>query len=84
MPGLDLTGSLWPAGLHFSGKRTKQTRISLASWNVRAMLDGESRPERRTALIDRELHHYGVSIAALQETRIEGQGKLREENYTFF
>jgi len=50
------------------------------------MLDREStsRPERRTALIDRELHRYGVSIAALQETRIEGQGQLSEENYTFF
>ena len=48
------------------------------------MLDGENRPERRTALIDRELYRYGVSIAALQETRLEGQGQLTEENYTFF
>lgn len=48
------------------------------------MLDGDNRPERRTALIARELHQYGIAIAALQETRLEAQGQLQEENYTFF
>ena len=48
------------------------------------MLDNDTRPERRTALIAKELHCYGIDVAALQETRLQGQGQLQEENYTFF
>ena len=38
------------------------------------MLDNDTLPERRTALIDKELSRYNIDIAALQETRIEGHG----------
>ncbi|KAK7865974.1 hypothetical protein R5R35_009402 [Gryllus longicercus] len=48
------------------------------------MLDGDNRPERRTAVIDRELLRYRVDIAALSETRIAEVGSLIEKNYTFF
>lgn len=50
------------------------------------MIDGgpNSRPERRTALIDRELHRLNIDIAALSETRLSGEGSLQERNYTFF
>ena len=45
-----------------------------------------SRPERRTALVARELQRYRVDIAALSETRIADEGSLREERggNTFF
>ncbi|VDL96943.1 unnamed protein product [Schistocephalus solidus] len=44
------------------------------------------RPERRTALVARELARYNVDIAALSETRFSDQGQLEEvgAGYTFF
>ena len=44
------------------------------------------RPERRSALIARELARYKVDIAALSETRLADEGQLVEEGagYTFF
>nr|VZI50328.1 unnamed protein product [Spirometra erinaceieuropaei] len=45
-----------------------------------------NRPERRTALVARELARYEVDIAALSETRFSEQGQLEEvgAGYTFF
>ncbi|VDL88923.1 unnamed protein product [Schistocephalus solidus] len=45
-----------------------------------------NRPERRTALVARELVRYKVHIAALSETRVSVQGQLEEvgAGYTFF
>nr|VZH94532.1 unnamed protein product [Spirometra erinaceieuropaei] len=45
-----------------------------------------NRPERRTALVARELACYKVDIAALSETRFSEQGQLEEvgAGYTFF
>ncbi|XP_019616658.1 PREDICTED: craniofacial development protein 2-like [Branchiostoma belcheri] len=50
------------------------------------MLDREEsgRPERLSAIIDRELHRYHVDVAALSETRLKGHGQLTEQHYTFF
>ena len=44
------------------------------------------RPERRTALIARELKRYNIPIVALSETRFADEGDLteREAGYTFF
>lgn len=44
------------------------------------------RPERRTALIGRELARYKLDIVALSETRLAGEGQLTESGagYTFF
>ena len=44
------------------------------------------RPERRTALIARELARYNIDIAALSETRLAEEGQLTEigSGYTFF
>ncbi|XP_047120403.1 craniofacial development protein 2-like [Schistocerca piceifrons] len=39
---------------------------------------------RKTAIIDRELLRLCVDVAALQETRLSGEGSLREDNSTFF
>nr|VZI43079.1 unnamed protein product [Spirometra erinaceieuropaei] len=45
-----------------------------------------NRPERRTALVARELARYKVDIAALSETRFSELGQLEEvgAGYTFF
>ena len=47
---------------------------------------GSDRPERRTALVGRELDRYKVEIAALSETRIAEEGILKEvgAGNTFF
>ena len=37
------------------------------------------RPERRTALVARELARYQVDIAALSETRRANEGQLTED-----
>ena len=62
--------------------------LNLATWNVRTLLDNNKadRPERRTALVARELARYNVDIAALSETRFADKGQLTELNggYTFF
>ncbi|XP_068599205.1 uncharacterized protein [Brachionichthys hirsutus] len=44
------------------------------------------RPERRTAIISRELRKFQIDIAALSETRLADEGQLKEEKggYTFF
>ena len=44
------------------------------------------RPQRRTALVGRELGRYGIEIAALSETRFAEIGEIKEvgTGYTFF
>ena len=55
---------------------------------MRTLLDNvkADRPERRTALVARELARYKVDIAALSETRLADKGQLTEigGGYTFF
>lgn len=60
--------------------------MKIASWNVRTLLDRQDsgRPERRTALVAKELERYQVDVAALQETRMSGSGQLREACFTVF
>ena len=48
------------------------------------MLDNNDRPERRTALIAKELESLNIDIAALQETRRETQGQIEEKGYSFY
>ena len=63
-------------------------KLVLATWNVRTLLDRDrsQRPERRTALVARELQRYNIDIAALSETRFADDGQLTENlsGYTFF
>ncbi len=44
------------------------------------------RPERRTALLAKELARYKIDIATLSETRLANEGQLTESGggYTFF
>ena len=47
---------------------------------------GSDRPQRRTALVGRELRRYRIQIAALSETRFADVGDIKEvgAEYTFF
>ena len=60
----------------------------MGSWNVRTLMNNPEaeRPERRTALVARELARYHVDIAAISETRRANEGQLTEEGggYCFF
>ena len=62
--------------------------LTIGSWNVRTLMDssGSDRPQRRTALVGRELDRCKVEIAALSETRFAEEGLLKEvgAGYTFF
>lgn len=64
------------------------TPITIGTWNVRTLLDNitANRPQRRTALVARELARYNIDIAALSETRLANEGQLSESGggYTFF
>lgn len=48
--------------------------------------DGNACPERKTAIVARELHRYKVDVAALSETHLPDEGELVEVGggYTFF
>ena len=79
-------------GIPLSGqtriKKMKVIPLTIGAWNVRTVMDssGFDRPERRTALVGRELDRYKVKIAALSETRLAEEGLLKEvgAGYTFF
>ena len=62
--------------------------LKIGAWNVRTLMDsaGSDRPQRRTALVGRELGIYGIEIAALSETRFAEIGEIKEvgAGYTFF
>ena len=62
--------------------------LTIGAWNVHTLMDssGSDRPQRRTALVDKELDRYKVEIAALSETRLAEEGLLKEvgAGYTFF
>nr|VZI47256.1 unnamed protein product [Spirometra erinaceieuropaei] len=74
-----------PTRFHQTGRVSP---LTLAAWNVRALLDNPRsiHPERRTALMARELARYKVDMAALSETRFSEQGQLEEvgAGYIFF
>nr|VZI30995.1 unnamed protein product [Spirometra erinaceieuropaei] len=78
-------GTVSTGGLNQTGRVSP---LTLAAWNVRTLLDNprSNRPERRTALVARELARYKVDIAALSKTRFSEQGQLEEAGagYTFF
>ena len=62
--------------------------VKIGAWNVRTLMDsaGSDRPQRRTALLGRELGRYGIEIAALSETHSAEIGEIKEvgAGYTFF
>ena len=83
-------------GILICGRNTKNikknkfrvTPLTIGAWNVRTLLDrsAANRPERRTALVAREIARYKLHIVALSETRFADEGELTEKKagYTFF
>ena len=67
------------SGLSNSGRNIEsRTKIKLANWNVRTLIDGGNRPERRTAKVAQQLASYDIDVAALTETSLEGEGSMTE------
>ena len=68
--------------------KNQEKKLQVGAWNVRNLLDRDNtaRPERRTALIAKELARYRIDIAALSETRLADEGILNEDGdgHTFF
>ena len=70
--------------------RNNSPVIALATWNVRTLRPGteddllEVDDTRKTAIINDELKRLNIDVAALQETRLPEEGRLREADYTFF
>lgn len=66
----------------------KPPTMTFGAWNVRTLIDrdGNACPERKTAIVARELHRYNVDVAALSETHLADEGELVEAGggYTFF
>lgn len=62
--------------------------MTFGAWNVRTLLDRDSSacPERKTAIVARELRRYNIDVAALSETHLADEGELVEHGggYTFF
>ncbi|BHF85447.1 hypothetical protein SprV_1002861200 [Sparganum proliferum] len=73
----------------WNSRRTgRVSPLTLAAGSVRSLLDNprSNRPERRTALVARELARYKLDIIAISDTRFSEQGQLEEvaAGYTFF
>ena len=66
----------------------RKQRFTLGAWNVHTLIDNNqaNRPQRRTALVGKELGRYNADIAALSKTRLAEEGQLKERGagYTFF
>ena len=73
-----------------SGKKNKRKKktanLKVARSNVRSMRDSEDRPQRRSALVARELARLNIDIAAASEVRFAEQDLVTEDGagYTFF
>ena len=61
-------------------KMTKVIPLKIGAWNVPTLMDsaGSDRPQRKTALVGRELGRYGIEIAALSETRFAEVEEIKE------
>nr|VZI06718.1 unnamed protein product [Spirometra erinaceieuropaei] len=78
-PLLSLPPSTRTAAMNEHRLRSRLTSLSRPSpASIFADNPRSNRPERRTALVERELARYKVDIAALSETRFSEQGQLEE------
>ena len=69
-------------------KEKRRTRLKIGTWNVRTLMDSarSGRPQRRTALVGRDLGRYWIEIATLSEARFAEVGEIKggDPGYTFF
>ena len=54
--------------------------LTINAWNVHTLMDsaGSDRPQRRTALVGRDLDRYKIETAALSETCLAEEGLFLE------
>ena len=75
-------------GIQYCSRNNNKSnkKFLFGSWNVRTLQDNLNAPERKTALVSRELKRYNIDIAALSETRLAGVSQFKEEKggYVFF
>ena len=62
-----------------SERKKKIANLKVACWNVRTMQDSEDLPQRRSALVARELARLDIDVAALSEVRFAEQDSLRKD-----
>ena len=60
-------------------RKKKTASLKAACWNIRNMQDSDSRPQRRSAFVARELARLDIDIAALSEVRFAEQGSLTKD-----
>ena len=60
-------------------RKKKTANLKVACWNVRTMQDSEDLPQRRSALVARELARLDIDVAALSEVRFAEQDSLRKD-----
>ena len=60
-------------------RKKKTANLKIACWNVRTIQDSEDRPQRRSALVARELARLDIDTTALSEVSFAEQGSLRED-----
>ena len=67
-------------------RKKKTANLKVACWNVRTVRNSADHPQRRSALVARELARLDIDTAALSELRFAEQGSLREDGagYTLF
>ena len=72
--------------LQHSPRHPKAQLLTVASWNVRTLLETKRTTARPTAIVSRELARYNIDIAAISETRVLGDSVIQEVagGYTFF
>lgn len=62
--------------------------MTIGAWNVRTLLDRDEYacPERKTAIVARELGHFNVDVAATSEIHLADEEELVENlgGYAFF
>ena len=79
--------SWWRSQIHSQTQRknSKVVLLVLGTWNVWTLLNNNhaDHPERRTALVAKEINRYGIQIAALSETHFTGEDHLTEHGSGF-
>ncbi|KAK3895118.1 hypothetical protein Pcinc_001133 [Petrolisthes cinctipes] len=71
----------WRTSHHCGRNNRNLTKnLTLGAWNICTLQDVAdiNRPERRTALVCKELARFNIDVAALSETRLPEEGNIRE------
>ena len=68
-----------PSDKKYNERKRMTASLKVACWSICTMQDSEGRPQRRSALVGRELARLHIDIAAVNEIRFADQGPLRQD-----